>query len=124
MPTINHRTSSAADNPHLHRCKEEREPHSSCERGISLRINLAKQALAHYMDYTFISNVIDSGFNIVEEPFFFQLLRCIHKISISDLCSKSNIPVEKGCLVTGIPDYSYRLGTDQIFLQISEDGQT
>lgn len=57
-------------------------------------------------------------FDLVAEPHFFRLLRTCHRIGVSDLCKRANLPIKDGCLVLGIPDYSGLLTTDQIFLKI------
>ena len=64
---------------------------------------------------------IKGSFDLVSEPHFFRLLRCCHRIGVSDLCKRANLPVRDGCLVMGIPDYSGRLATDQIFLMIPDE---
>ena len=81
----------------------------------------AASALQDYLQGDFVTKV-SNNFDICEEPFFFRLLRCLHKIKVSDLCRKANLPVNKGCLVMGIPDYSDKLKTDEVFLQICKDG--
>jgi RNA-dependent RNA polymerase len=64
---------------------------------------------------------IKAAFDLVTEPHFFRLLRSCHRIGVSDLCKRANLPIKDGCLVLGIPDYSGRLATDQIFLKIPAD---
>jgi hypothetical protein len=63
--------------------------------------------------------LIKNSFDLVSEPHFFRLLRTCHRIGVSDLCKRANIPVKEGCLVMGIPDYSGQLKTNQVFLKIS-----
>ena len=82
----------------------------------------AKEELSNYIDQDVLEKISDSFNDIVIEPFFFRLLRCAHKIKVSDLCRRSNLPIKDGCLVMGIPDYSGKLETDQVFLQICKDG--
>jgi hypothetical protein len=62
--------------------------------------------------------LIKTNFDLVTEPHFFRLLRTCHRIGVSDLCKRANLPIKDGGLFLGIPDYSGRLETDQVFLKI------
>ena len=84
----------------------------------------AESEMTKYIHPDVIRKMALSGFDMVKEPFFFRLLRCAHKIVVSDLCRRSNLHVKKGCLAMGIPDYSDKLQTDQIFIQICKEGES
>ena len=80
----------------------------------------AESELCNYMPSGMLASV-KKCFDITGEPFFFRLLRCAHKITITDLCRRANLHIEDGCLIMGIPDYSGKLATNQVFLKMSKD---
>ena len=43
-------------------------------------------------------------FDILNEPYFLSLLRCIYAYKVNSLVQKFRIPVKDGCLLMGIPD--------------------
>ena len=43
-------------------------------------------------------------FDILNEPYFLSLLRCIYTYKVNNLVRKFRIPVKDGCLLMGIPD--------------------
>jgi hypothetical protein len=56
--------------------------------------------------------------NILVEPFFLKLLQRIYAFRTKALQKKTHIPIDKGCLLVGIPDPLEVLQEDQVFLCI------
>ena len=62
------------------------------------------------------SNYVD----ILSEPFFLSLLRCIYSYNIGNLIKKFHIPLKQGCLLMGIPDPIGVLGEEEVFVTYKE----
>ena len=62
------------------------------------------------------ANYID----ILSEPFFLSLLRCIYSFNINNLIKKFHIPLKQGCLLMGIPDPIGVLGDGEVFITYEE----
>ena len=55
-------------------------------------------------------------FDILSEPFFLSLLRCIYTYSIRLLVRRFHFRVEEGCMLMGIPDPIGVLGDGEVFI--------
>ena len=58
--------------------------------------------------------------DILSEPFFLSLLRCIYTFNIGNLIKKFHIPLRQGCLLMGIPDPIGVLGDGEVFITYEE----
>ena len=59
--------------------------------------------------------------NFHNEKFWFSVLQGIYRLKIQDLQKRASIPVEKGCLLIGVPDPCGTLKEGEIFVQIECD---
>ena len=93
------------------------------EREIEQLVNMlsdpveAARRLSGYLDQTWIESVASAGINICSEPFWQRLLRVASKRAVRSLRSKTHIPVERGCLLMGIPDPICALAQEEISIR-------
>ena len=59
-------------------------------------------------------------FDILSEPYFISLLRCIYTFNIKNLMKRYHIPMKKGCLLMGIPDPIGVLEDGEVYITYEE----
>ena len=59
-------------------------------------------------------------FDILREPYFLKVLRCVYTYNIRNLIDKVHIPIEQGCLLMGIPDPIGVLKDGEVFITFQE----
>ena len=60
-------------------------------------------------------------FDILTEPYFISLLRCIYTYNIKNLIKRFHIPMKNGCLLMGIPDPIGVLEDGEVFITYEEN---
>ena len=87
---------------------------------IFLDKTYALRVLSEYLDIDIIKSISTSNIDILTEPMWVSLLHKIYQIKIKSLRTKSRIFVQDGCVLTGIPDRSGSLKSNEVFLQIQK----
>ena len=69
--------------------------------------------LSHLQNF---STNISEQFDILSEPYFTSLLRCIYTHNVKRMTKRFHIPMEDGCLLMGIPDPIGVLADGQVYI--------
>ena len=95
------------------RIKELHEKEMSEFAKIFIDPNRARNELGGYLK----KDTLDV-FNVLCEPYFLKLLRCVYTYNIRNLISKVHIPIplSVGCILMGIPDPIGVLEDDEVFI--------
>ena len=83
----------------------------------------AQEALKSYMAKTTIDELKSCGFEILNEKYWFTILQGVYRLQIREILKKANLPIEKGCLLTGVPDSYGVLKENEVFVQLKIDGK-
>ena len=81
----------------------------------------AREALINHMPKFFINALKSHNFNIIEEKYWFKILQGIYRLQVNLLKSKTNIPIDKGCVLIGVPDPAGVLEEGEVFVQLKRD---
>ena len=76
----------------------------------------AQRRLSTVLDASVLA-VATSTVDICTEPFWARLLRVIYKRAVRSLRSKTHLPVEKACMLMGVPDPEGILDKDEISIR-------
>lgn len=85
-------------------------------------VNTAMQKLSALLDKTLVTDVVESGFDILSEPMWLSVIRLAYDKTIHSLTSKTRIFIDRGCLLVGVPDNHSCLGPNEVFLRIQRKG--
>jgi hypothetical protein len=77
----------------------------------------AERRLSGMLDASWIAAASVAGVDICTEPFWARLLRVVYKRAVRSLRSKTHLPVEKACMLMGVPDPEGVLGEDEISIR-------
>ena len=75
----------------------------------------------HLQNY---STSISEQFDILSEPYFISLLRCIYTHSVKRVAKRFHIPMEHGCILMGIPDPMGVLENGQVYVTYRESSDS
>jgi hypothetical protein len=77
----------------------------------------AERRLSGMLDSSWIAAASVAGVDMCTEPFWARLLRVVYKRAVRSLRSKTHLPVEKACMLMGVPDPEGVLGEDEISIR-------
>ena len=89
---------------------------------IFTQYEIAQTELIHHLPNYFRET--SRHFDILSEPYYLSLLRCIYTFNIRVLINRARLPVKGGCLLMGIPDPVGVLRDGEIFVQIQETAES
>ncbi|XP_057311884.1 uncharacterized protein LOC130649592 [Hydractinia symbiolongicarpus] len=85
--------------------------------------HIAKQVLKQYLEKKTIEELKSCNFEILDERYWFHILQGIYRLETHLIRTKTNIPVEEGCLLVGIPDPYGILKEDEVFVQLRRENK-
>ncbi|KAI6655757.1 RNA-dependent RNA polymerase 1-like [Oopsacas minuta] len=76
-----------------------------------------RQLISHLHNYP---KETSKYFDILCEPYFISLLRCIYAHNVNNLSKRFHIPMENGCILMGIPDPIGVLEDGEVYITYEE----
>ena len=70
------------------------------------------------------STIISEQFDILSEPYFISLLRCIYTHNVKKMAKRFHIPIEHGCILMGIADPTGVLEDGQVYITYQESSDS
>lgn len=78
----------------------------------------AEQELRNYLPPDYVNNLSSCGMELLEEKYWISILQGIYRLRTSEIRTKTSIPVDKSCLLVGVPDPFGVLKEDEVFVQL------
>ena len=83
----------------------------------------AQESLKSYIDKNTIDELRSCNFEILDEKYWFTILQGVYRLQVREIRNKTSIPIDKGCLLIGVPDPYGVLKDNEVFVQLKIDGK-